>query len=109
MPAAPSLADEALEALGNPIRRQILTILAPGPRPVGEIAAQLPVSRPAVSKHLRLLQNAELVAFERSGNRNLFRLEAAGFDAAKVWLDAFWDEALARFALVAENTWTPKR
>jgi DNA-binding transcriptional ArsR family regulator len=74
---------------------------------VGRIAAQLPVSRPAVSKHLRLLHEAGLVACESRGNQNLYRIEAAGFDAARRWLDAFWDEALTRFKLTAENT-TPR-
>jgi DNA-binding transcriptional ArsR family regulator len=94
----------ALDALGNPIRRKIVALLSPGAQPVGVLAAQLPVSRPAVSKHLRVLENAELVTCERQGNRNLYRLDAQGFAAARGWLDSFWDEALARFAMVAENT-----
>lgn len=102
------LDERALGALGNPVRRAIVRMLAGGPRPVGAIAAELPVSRPAVSKHLRVLERARLVGFEREGNRNVFRLEAEGFESARRWLDAFWDEALARFALVAENT-EPRR
>ena len=94
----------ALDALGNSVRRQILALLAPGPIAVGAIAAQLPVSRPAVSKHLQILENAELVSSERRGNRNLFRLQARGFADARSWLDAYWDEALQRFAMVCENT-----
>lgn len=98
------LTEEAiLDALGNPVRRHILRMLVPGPRAVGEIAADLPVSRPAVSKHLHILQDAALVAHQREGNRHLFRLNAAGFEAARHWLDTFWDSALARFAMVAEN------
>ena len=62
------------------------------------------ISRPAVSKHLRVLEDAALVAHEARGNRNLFRLHPAGFDAARRWLDAFWDEALSRFVVVAETT-----
>ena len=105
MAPARALTDEAVfDALGNPVRREIMHILASGPRPVGEIAARLPVSRPAVSKHLRVLEDAHLVAYDKQGNRNVFRLDAVGFEAARHWLDAFWDEALARFALVAENT-----
>ncbi|MCA9656187.1 MAG: winged helix-turn-helix transcriptional regulator [Myxococcales bacterium] len=96
--------EDALDALGCPTRRSIVRLLAEGPRPVGEIAAALPVSRPAVSKHLRILEQAELVAHDRQGTRNLFRLERRGFDAARRWLDAFWDEALARFVMLAENT-----
>ncbi len=94
----------ALDALGSPVRRQILTLLSPGPQAVGAIAAQLPVSRPAVSKHLQILQRAKLVSCERRGNRSLFRLQAQGFDSARAWLNTYWDEALQRFAMVAENT-----
>lgn len=101
--------ERALDALGNPVRRQIIRILERGPQSVGAIAARLPVSRPAVSKHLRLLEAAELVAHDRDGNRNLFRLEPRGFEAARSWLASFWDDALARFALVAENTTTEER
>ena len=100
--------EKALDALGNPVRRRIVQILAPAPRPVGEIAKQLPVSRPAVSKHLRVLEDAGLVTYERDGNKNLFRLDPEGFRSARRWLDSFWDDALARFVLVAENT-QPKK
>ena len=94
-----------MDALGNPVRRQIIGMLARGPTCVGEIARALPISRPAVSKHLRLLAGAELVAFDKRGNRNVFRLSQSGFEAARAWLDSFWDGALARFAMVAENTY----
>lgn len=93
----------AFDALGNPTRRAIVRILGAGPRSVTEIAAELPVSRPAVSKHLRLLREAGLVDHHAEGVRNVFRLERTGFEAARRWLDAFWDDALARFAMVAEN------
>lgn len=92
------------DALGNPVRRTIVGILRGGPHAVGDIAAKLPVSRPAVSKHLRILEKAQLVAHEKDGTRNVFRIEATGFEAARDWLDGFWDDALARFAMVAENT-----
>lgn len=95
-------ADATLDALGNATRRHIVRILAPGPRSVGEIAAELPVSRPAVSRHLRILERAALVAHEPQGNRNVFRLHPGGFDAARRWLDSFWDDALERFVAVAE-------
>lgn len=105
MSTAKALGDEEVfDALGNPVRREIMRLLAPGPRPVGEIAAELPVSRPAVSKHLRILEDAKLVVHDKQGNRNVFRLHPAGFEAARQWLEAFWDDALARFTLVAENT-----
>ena len=104
MPTAARRRDLAFDALGSPVRRDILRHLAKKPQPVGELAARLPVSRPAVSKHLRLLHQAGLVACESLGNRNLYRIEAAGFDAPRRWLDSFWGEALARFKLTAENT-----
>lgn len=97
-------ADErTLDALGNPTRRTIVRLLAPGPRSVGELASALPISRPAVSKHLRILESAALVTYEAAGTRRLFRLDPHGFDAARRWLDAFWDEALPRLAAVAER------
>ena len=95
--------DRALDALGNPVRRQIVEMLAERPQAVGEIAAQLPISRPAVSKHLRVLQGAALVEFTADGTRNVFALRRQGFDAARAWLGDFWDDALARFRMVAEN------
>lgn len=100
--------DAALDALGSAVRRRILRILAPGPLPVGEIASELPVSRPAVSKHLRILESVRLVTHDKSGSRNLFRLDAQGFNAARRFLDSFWEGSLARFAMVAKNT-TPRR
>jgi DNA-binding transcriptional ArsR family regulator len=93
--------EATLDALGSPMRRQIVRLLAPGPMSVGEIAAKLPVSRPAVSKHLRVLEGADLVRHRSQGNRNLFQLDQTGFDAARHWLDGFWDEALSRLAAAA--------
>ncbi|MEM6792083.1 MAG: metalloregulator ArsR/SmtB family transcription factor [Myxococcota bacterium] len=82
-------AEQALDALGNPTRRQILRILAGGPRPVGAIAADLPVSRPAVSKHLRILRAAALVEHEPRGTQNVFRLRQEGFADTQTWLRDF--------------------
>ena len=79
-------------------------MLAPGPQSVGQIADELPISRPAVSKHLRLLERARLVTHISAGNRNMFQLQPQGFEEARQWLEGFWNEALARFAMVAENT-----
>ena len=93
-----------LDALGNPVRRDILMLLADGPKHVGELADSLPVSRPAVSRHLRQLEQAALVTSTPSGRRTVVELRYDGFEAAGVWLDAFWDHALRRFAMVAENT-----
>ena len=99
------VASEAvLDALGNATRRAIVQVLADGPRPVGAIAQELPVSRPAVSQHLRVLEDAALVAHHSDGTRNVFRLDPQGFAAAQRWLDSFWDEGLARFAALAEAT-----
>jgi DNA-binding transcriptional ArsR family regulator len=92
-----------LDALGSATRRDIVRILGEGPRPVGEIAARLPVSRPAVSRHLRVLADARLVTCDRAGTRSVFRLEATGFEEARRWLGSFWDQALARFAALAEG------
>ena len=96
----------ALDALGNPVRRQILRLLQLEPRPVGALrdALDVDISRPAVSKHLRILQSAALVKHERRGTRNIYQLDVAGFDAARADLDSFWDEALGRFKMLAENT-----
>lgn len=95
--------EAVLDALGNPVRREIVRILSQQGSSVGEIAARLPVSRPAVSKHLRLLEQARLVAHERHGTRNLFRLERSGFESARQWLESFWDEGLRTFALLANE------
>lgn len=97
-------ADRVLDALGHPTRREILALLQRSPLAVGEIAERLPISRPAVSKHLRQLEAAGLVEFSPSGTRNIFRLRQAGFAAARSYLDSFWDEALASFQrLVSEQ------
>jgi DNA-binding transcriptional ArsR family regulator len=98
----------ALDAMGNPVRREILRVLRDREQPVGELAKKLPVSRPAVSRHLRLLERAGLVSRVARGNRHYCKLEPTGFEAARDWLDDFWDSALTRFKLVAENS-KPKR
>jgi DNA-binding transcriptional ArsR family regulator len=96
---------KVLDALGNETRREIVRILARGPRAVGDIARQLPVSRPAVSKHLRILEDAGVVAHVTAGNRNVFRLDRAGFDQVRGWLDQFWPGALESFGELAEASW----
>ena len=85
------------DALGHGTRREILALLQSGPLAVGEIARELPVSRPAVSKHLRTLSEAGLVVHSSSGNRNVFRLDKSGFEAARGYLDEFWTVALDNF------------
>ncbi len=78
--------------------------LRDGPRAVGEIARGLPVSRPAVSQHLRVLKGAGLVSDEQSGTRRLYRIEPDGLAGLRAWFDSFWDNALADFKALAEET-----
>jgi len=92
-----------LDALGDPTRRQVFELLRTGPRSVGELAGQLPVSRPAVSQHLRVLEGASLVTHRRQGTRHLYELDTAGVGVLRDWVDGFWDEALARFKAAAET------
>ncbi len=90
--------DLIMDALGHQTRRDILALLKDAEMPVGDIAGRLPISRPAVSKHLRLLEKAGLVTHTAQGTRNIFRLQSAGFAAARSYVESFWDEALAQFA-----------
>ena len=99
--------DRVMDALGHQTRRDILALLRAAPRPVGDIASQLPISRPAVSKHLRVLERAGLVEHSPRGTRNIFQLRPAGFDAARAYLDSFWDQALASFQRLAESRTEP--
>jgi DNA-binding transcriptional ArsR family regulator len=92
-----------LDALGDPTRRQIFELLRSGPRSVGELAGELPVSRPAVSQHLRVLEDARLVTHRKNGTRHLYELDAAGVVVLRDWVDGFWNEALARFKAAAET------
>ncbi|MDB4971629.1 MAG: Transcriptional regulator, ArsR family [Myxococcales bacterium] len=107
--AAEPLHQAALDALGDANRRAILEILAGGPRSVQQIADQLPVSRPAVSRHLRLLKNAGLVVDEPVGVRRLYALRADGVEAIRAYFEQVWGDAAARFRLAAENTTTSER
>src|ERR1700759_4438644 len=96
-------ASEALDALGDPNRRAIVQILSTGGRSVQEIADELPISRPAVSRHLRLLKGAGLVSDRPDGARHLYELRGEGGEAIRSYLEAVWENAAARFRLVAEN------
>jgi DNA-binding transcriptional ArsR family regulator len=87
-----------LEALGDRTRRQIVHRLRAGPSSVGELAAALPVSRPAVSQHLTVLRRSGLVRYEELGTRNVYRLDPAGLTELRAWLDGFWEIALDRYA-----------
>jgi len=106
-PAARAAGDP-FEALGDPNRRAILTILGEGGRSVGQIAAQLPISRPAVSRHLRVLREAELVTEEAVGTRRIYRLHEDGIEAVRGYLEQVWGDAAARFRLMAANTRRPR-
>ncbi|HEX6855727.1 MAG TPA: metalloregulator ArsR/SmtB family transcription factor [Streptosporangiaceae bacterium] len=90
--------EAVLEALGDRTRRQIVHRLRAGPLSVGELAAAMPVSRPAVSQHLSVLRRSGLVAYEELGTRNVYRLDPAGLSELRSWLDGFWDVALDRYA-----------
>jgi DNA-binding transcriptional ArsR family regulator len=95
--------DEGWGVLGDHTRRAIVLRLAERPQPVGELAAGLPVSRPAVSQHLKVLKDAGLVAEHAAGTRRIYRLNEAGISALRDQLDTFWNRALASFREVAEQ------
>ena len=90
-------------ALGDPTRLQVFALIARAPLSVAEVAAQLPVSRPAVSQHLKVLADAGLVQLESVGTRNLYRPDADGVATLREFIDGLWDVALARFKLEAER------
>ena len=98
---------DPFEALGDPQRRAIVELLHGGERSVQEIADELPISRPAVSRHLRLLKDAGLVTDRAEGTRRLYRLHGEGIAAVREYLEEVWGEAAARFRLLAENTDDP--
>jgi DNA-binding transcriptional ArsR family regulator len=95
---------DPFSALGDPTRRAIVEILRPGERSVREIADELPISRPAVSQHLRVLKEAGLVIEEARGTRRLYRLHDEGVAAVRAYLERVWGDAAGRFQLTAENT-----
>ena len=90
-------------ALADPTRRAVFERLRDGPLPVGEIARDLPVSRPAVSQHLRVLKEAGLVTERRDGTRRLYRIEPQALGELRAYFDGFWADALAAFKAAAEN------
>jgi DNA-binding transcriptional ArsR family regulator len=93
----------ALEALADPMRRQIFERLAAEPRPVGELARELPVTRPAVSQHLRVLKDAGLVVDRAEGTRRIYHVEPAAVEALRGYFDSFWSQALDTFRTTAEE------
>jgi DNA-binding transcriptional ArsR family regulator len=94
---------EALAALADPTRRTVFETLRRGPRSVGDLARGLPVSRPAVSQHLRVLKNAGLVRERRVGTRNFYSVDGDGLAELRDYFEGFWDEALAAFKDAAER------
>lgn len=90
--------EAVLEALGDRTRRAIVHRLRAGPSSVGELAAAMPVSRPAISQHLAVLRRSGLVSYSEFGTRNVYRLDPAGLSELRTWLDGFWESALDRYA-----------
>ena len=99
-----SVSGDPFDALGDPHRRAIVELLRGGDRSVGELAGDLPISRPAVSRHLRLLKEAGLVSDRAEGTRRLYRLHDEGIEAVRTYLEQVWGDAAARFRIAAENT-----
>jgi DNA-binding transcriptional ArsR family regulator len=99
----PATATRGLDALGDPTRRAIFERVADSARPVGELARDLPVSRPAVSQHLKVLKEAGLVTDRRDGSRRIYELDPDGVGALRAYLDRFWNQALAAYKEVVEK------
>ena len=96
--------ERGFDALGDARRREILRILSSGDKPVREIADAMTISRPAVSRHLRLLKDAGMVEERAQGTRRIYHLQERGIEAVQEYLTQVWGEAAARFRLLAENT-----
>ena len=94
----------AFAALADPTRREVLERLSAGPKAVGEIAEGMPVSRPAVSQHLKVLKEAGLVSDRQDGARRIYAIDPQGLGAMRAWLDQFWDRALAAFQAEVERS-----
>ncbi|MEA2461778.1 MAG: hypothetical protein QOH90_1955 [Actinomycetota bacterium] len=101
--------EKKFDALGDPTRRAVLEQLRRGPRSVGDIASSLPVSRPAVSQHLRVLKEAGLVVDERLGTRRMYGLDAEGLGELRTYLERFWDDVLLDFKNAVEAEGKDKR
>jgi len=96
--------ETTLEILADPTRRTIVERLRTGPRPVGQLAHGLPVSRPAVSKHLRLMKEAGVVRMTEDGTKNLYELDLRALDEVRRYLDGFWGRSLQSFKNAAESS-----
>jgi DNA-binding transcriptional ArsR family regulator len=105
----PTAAPDPFAALGDENRRSILRALADGERSVGHLASSMPISRPAVSRHLRVLREAGLVKERAVGTRRLYALDDLGAEAVRAYLESVWGEAMTRYRLVAENTGRRRR
>jgi DNA-binding transcriptional ArsR family regulator len=97
-------AERVFAALHDPTRRTVFESLRDGPKPVGEIARGLPVTRPAVSQHLKVLKEAGLVEDRSEGTRRIYQIDPEGLGAMRAWLDQFWNSALTAFAAEVERT-----
>ena len=95
---------DALGALADPTRRRLFELVADRPSAVGQLAEQLPVSRPAVSQHLKVLRRAGLVQEERVGTRHVYRLDSAGLQILRAYFESFWDRSLVSFKDAVEQT-----
>ncbi len=95
--------DRALTALSDPTRRRIFERLSAGPASVGRLSDGLPVSRPAVSQHLKVLKEAGLVSDHSEGTRRIYQIDPAGLGVLRQWLDRFWDDALTAFQAEVER------
>ena len=96
--------DAVLEALADPTRREIVERLRRAPSAVSALADTIPVSRPAISQHLKVLREVGLVDFDRAGTRNVYRLRPEGLGPLREWLEDFWQDALEAFAAYANQT-----
>jgi len=96
-------ASSSLAALGDPMRRMLLERLAERPQSVGELATGLPVTRPAVSQHLKVLKEANLVTDRAEGTRRVYQIDPAGLAAIRQWLDQHWEQAMAGFEKAARE------
>ncbi len=94
---------EAFTALGDPTRRAIFELLGSRPSAVGELASELPVSRPAVSQHLKVLKEAGLVIDRPDGNRRIYQLDPDGVEALRAYLDKFWKRSMTAFKVAVEE------
>ena len=108
LPLVMTYQDRQLDALGDATRRSILARLVSGPLPVGELASQFPISRPAISQHLRVLKDARLVTDRPAGNRRLYQLNPEGFESVREYLDQFWSQALYAFQKKIESDLEPE-